>query len=282
MSTTTEKSQDKSIMDYYLDEITNIAPLDPKVEASLYKSIEMGDQKAADKLVSAYLGFVVSIAKKYQNCGILLEDLIESGNEGLVWAVKKFDYTKGNAFSTYAAFWIKEKIIESIRETGRAIRIPRPVLSEINAIKKFQKKYEQENEMLPSVDEIAEALGYDEQTVADILSADTSVHSLDCCLSEEGEFSYYDIVPQSLYEETDYVPQNETKEVLLKMAIDGTLKERDAKILCEYHGIGCKPKSAQAISEELGLTRACIHLIIKKSEKKLRISRYSNELRMCC
>ena len=166
----------------YLKEIGQVKLLSADEEVELAKKISEGDQNAKNKLTEANLRLVVSIAKKYSGRGLHILDLIQEGNTGLIRAVDKFDWTKGNKFSTYATWWIRQAITRAIADQARTIRVPVHMVEVINKATRCNRKLVQELGREPTVEEIAKELGLPvekiieaNRTAADTLSLDTPV-----------------------------------------------------------------------------------------------------------
>ena len=166
----------------YLKEIGQIKLLSAEEEVELAKRVSEGDQAAKNKLTEANLRLVVSIAKKYSGRGLHILDLIQEGNTGLIRAVDKFDWTKGNKFSTYATWWIRQAITRAIADQARTIRVPVHMVEVINKATRCNRKLVQELGREPTVEEIAAELGLPvekiieaNRTAADTLSLDTPV-----------------------------------------------------------------------------------------------------------
>ncbi len=134
----------------YLKEVRKIDLITPEQEVELTKKIVLGDKKAQDKLINANLRFVISIAKEYQGQGVPLVDLISEGNYGLIKAAKKFDHTRGFRFISYAVWWVKQSILQSLSDNSRTVRLPINISSQLTKIKKEIAKFEQENEREPN------------------------------------------------------------------------------------------------------------------------------------
>ena len=166
----------------YLKEIGQVKLLSAEEEVELAKRVAEGDQYAKNKLTEANLRLVVSIAKKYSGRGLHILDLIQEGNTGLIRAVDKFDWTKGNKFSTYATWWIRQAITRAIADQARTIRVPVHMVEVINKATRCNRKLVQELGREPTVEEIAAELGLPvekiieaNRTAADTLSLDTPV-----------------------------------------------------------------------------------------------------------
>ena len=166
----------------YLKEIGQVKLLTAEEEIELAKRVSEGDKKAKDRLTEANLRLVVSIAKKYSGRGLHILDLIQEGNTGLIRAVDKFDYTKGNKFSTYATWWIRQAITRAIADQARTIRVPVHMVEVINKATRCNRKLVQELGREPTLEEIAAELNLPiekiieaNRTAADTLSLDMPV-----------------------------------------------------------------------------------------------------------
>ena len=144
------------ILDTYLQEISKIDMITPDEEVELAHEIKMGDQNAKQRLITANLRFVVSVAKQYQNKGLSLCDLINEGNIGLIKAAEKFDDTYGFKFISYAVWWIRQSILQAVAEQSRLVRLPMNQVGTLNSINKAITAFEQKHERRPSQDELAQ------------------------------------------------------------------------------------------------------------------------------
>ena len=151
-------NRDNEIFRIYLKEVSRYPLLTADEEKELAYKIRNGDKKSIDKLVNSNLRFVISVAKQYQGQGLDLMDLIEAGNYGLIKSATKFDPDKGYKFISYAVWWIKQSIIQSISETSRTVRLPVSQSSSIIKILKTISKFEQEHNRRPSNEEIGQIL----------------------------------------------------------------------------------------------------------------------------
>ncbi|MDD6539458.1 MAG: sigma-70 family RNA polymerase sigma factor, partial [Firmicutes bacterium] len=163
----------------YLKQIGKVPLLTAEEEVELAKRAEHGDKEAIERLCTANLRLVVSIAKKYVGRGLLFLDLIQEGNLGLMKAVEKFDWTKGFKFSTYATWWIRQAITRSIADQARTIRIPVHMVETINRMARVRRQLTGELGREPDTNEIAEAMGMTEEKVRDILKSAQEPTSMD-------------------------------------------------------------------------------------------------------
>src|SRR6201747_776263 len=177
-------NRESQSLEKYLQEIGKVELITPEEEVKLAIKIKQGDQAALEKLTKANLRFVVSVAKQYQNQGLSLPDLINEGNLGLIKAAQRFDETRGFKFISYAVWWIRQSILQSLAEQARIVRLPLNKVGLTNRIQKAFSQLEQEYEREPSADEIADLLKLDIDEVTATLSISTRHVSVDTPLSE--------------------------------------------------------------------------------------------------
>lgn len=159
-------------LDKYLVEIGRAPLISIDEEIELAQKIRKGGpagERAKEKLVTANLRFVVSVAKQYQHQGLTLTDLIDEGNIGLIKAAQKFDETRGFKFISYAVWWIRQSILQAIAEQSRIVRLPLNQVGSLNKINHEINKFEQENQRHPSVSELAAATNIDEEKIGQSL-----------------------------------------------------------------------------------------------------------------
>jgi len=254
----------------YLKEIGQVRLLTPEEELELAKRVSQGDKKAKDKLTEANLRLVVSIAKKYSGRGLHILDLIQEGNTGLIRAVDKFDYTKGNKFSTYATWWIRQAITRAIADQARTIRVPVHMVEVINKATRCNRKLVQELGREPTLEEVAADLGLPvekiieaNRTAADTLSLDTPVGDEED--TTIGSFVEDDNTPG---------PADATSNALLAEALGeilGTLTEREADVLRMRFGMyDGRTHTLEEVGQIFGVTRERIRQIENKAIRKLR------------
>src|SRR6476660_8938198 len=158
-------NRESASLDKYLSEIAKHDLITAEEEIVLAKKIRDGDHAALEKLTTANLRFVVSVAKQYQNQGLSLPDLINEGNLGLIKAAQRFDETKGFKFISYAVWWIRQSILQALAEQGRLVRLPQNKIGTYNKANKAYMAFEQEHEREPSTEELAELLEMDLEEV---------------------------------------------------------------------------------------------------------------------
>ncbi len=257
-------------LDKYLQDISKLPMITAEEEVELAQRIKTGDQKALDKLVTANLRFVVSVAKQYQNQGLSLSDLINEGNAGLVKAAKRFDETRGFKFISYAVWWIRQSILQAIANQARIIRLP---LNKIGSISKIRKAYsylEQQHERAPSNHEIANNLDLTLTDVKQSMSVSGRHLSMDAPFQEGETSNLYDVVQSEESPRPDAELIKKSLNVEVNRALD-TLSEKEAHVIKHYYGINVKhPKSLQEIGDYIGLTRERVRQIREKGIRKLR------------
>jgi RNA polymerase primary sigma factor len=261
---------DEGSLDQYLREISQYPLISREDEVDLAKSIKRGCEQSLDKLVRSNLRFVVSVAKKYQNQGVSLSDLINEGNLGLIRAAHKFDETKGIKFISYAVWWIRQAILQALAEQSRIVRVPLNRAGTLHRIGKRSSALQQELGREPTVEEIAEGMDISEEEVAKTLSISQSHLSLDAPLTPGEDNKLLDYLPDT----QNAGPDQETFERALTDSIEevlSTLKEREAKILRLYFGLdGQEPMTLEEIGSMMGITRERVRQIKEKALARLR------------
>ena len=263
-------SYEEGSLDQYLRDISAYPLISREEEAELARRIRVGDQEALDKLVRSNLRFVVSVAKKYQNQGVSLSDLINEGNLGLIRAAHKFDETKGIKFISYAVWWIRQAILQALAEQSRIVRVPLNRAGTLHRIGKRANALLQELGREATHAEIADGMDIPEEEVAKTMSISQVHLSLDAPLTPGEDNRLLDYLPDTLHP----TPDEQTFEKALTEAIEeslGSLKEREAKILRLYFGIdGSEPMTLEEIGSLLGVTRERVRQIKEKALSRLR------------
>lgn len=251
-----------SITKYFKD-VRKSTILTSKEEVDLAKRIKDGDQIAIDKLVKANLKFVVSIAKEYQGQGLPLSDLISEGNFGLIKAATRFDHEKGFRFISYAVWWIKQSIIQSLNDNARVVRLPANVINKISHLNKEISKFESENERQPVYGEL-----FDKNNTAVEIITYPKHTSLNDVINEDGDELIELIVDEK--EEEGFVLTDRVKSGLNEAL--SSLDERERAIIESYFGINTdlEPMTLEAIGDRYGLTKERIRQIKEKAIRKLR------------
>ena len=254
----------------YLKEIGQIKLLSAEEEVELAKRVAEGDQEAKNKLTEANLRLVVSIAKKYSGRGLHILDLIQEGNTGLIRAVDKFDWTKGNKFSTYATWWIRQAITRAIADQARTIRVPVHMVEVINKATRCNRKLVQELGREPTVEEIAAELGLPVEKIIEANRTAADTLSLDTPVGDEEDTSIGSFVE----DERTPGPADATSNAMLAEALKeilDTLTEREADVLRMRFGMyDGRTHTLEEVGQIFGVTRERIRQIENKAIRKLR------------
>ena len=254
----------------YLKEIGQIKLLSAEEEVELAKMVSEGSQYAKNKLTEANLRLVVSIAKKYSGRGLHILDLIQEGNTGLIRAVDKFDWTKGNKFSTYATWWIRQAITRAIADQARTIRVPVNMVEVINKATRCNRKLVQELGREPTVEEIAAELGLPVEKIIEANRTAADTLSLDTPVGDEEDTSIGSFVE----DERTPGPADATSNALLAEALKeilDTLTEREADVLRMRFGMyDGRTHTLEEVGQIFGVTRERIRQIENKAIRKLR------------
>ncbi len=258
-------TNDENILAMYLKEINKIPMISHEEEIELAQKAQNGDTAAKNKLVNANLRFVVNVAKKYQNHGLDLTDLISEGNIGLLNAVEKFDASKGYHFISYAVWWIRQSILKAVCEKSRAIRLPLNRANELVQIEHARKVVGSKKSEQQEYEEIGAMLNMDASHVRDMINISRDMVSLDAEINE-GDNNHAKV--GDFYEDDTY-DRPEEKAITKAMSEDidtviDTLRPNEAKVIRMRYGLnGCKPMSLKEVGEECDLTKERIRQIEK-------------------
>ena len=274
--------EDESTLRRYFDDIADSTPLSREMEVALSERIHDGDQDARDELVQANLRFVIDVAKNYQNRGLSLTDLISSGNVGLMTAAERFDGTKGYKFISYAVWWIKQSILQSIADHARTVRLPLNKLSLLKDITKASRTLGQGRESEPQVEEIAEHLEISSQEVLDTMLSARSIRSLDEEFEEGDERS----LMNTLADEGQDTPDVDVIETSAKDHLERILQcldERELYIIRLYFGLdGTEALTLEQIGGLMSLTRERVRQLKERALSKLRAPERYQALQALC
>lgn len=261
----------------YLDDISDSTPLAAAEEAELAARIRAGDESARNELVEANLRFVVSVAKEYQNRGLSLVELISAGNVGLLTASERFDETRGFKFISYAVWWVRQSILQVLMEQ-HTVRIP---VNRLDMLSKISRTYEalQQDGSVPSMEKVADTLGFSQEKVEQTLVDNQPIRSLDAPFEDGEERCLLDYL--SL--ERQLTPEDEVLVFTLREDIDdvlGGLNEREAEVLRLYFGLLNEPSlTLNQIGGRFQLTRERVRQIKEIALSKLRHPRFYARLR---
>lgn len=248
----------------YFKDVRKSTILTPNEEVKLAKRIKEGDEKAIDTLVKANLKFAISIAKEYQNQGLPLSDLISEANYGLVKAAKRFDHERGFRFISYAVWWVRQSILQSLNDNARMVRLPANIINKITYLNKEIAKFEFLNEREPVYGEI---LDKDNQAMELIYFP--KCLSLNETINEEGD-ELIELIPDVDVDENKIeIDHKVTSELNKTLSI---LDDREREIIENYFGINTdfEPMTLEAIGEKYDLTKERIRQIKEKAIRKLR------------
>ena len=263
----------------YLSEIAKSTPLSASDEVELAQRIKDGDEVARNYLVEANLRFVVSVAKEYQNRGVPLADLVSAGNMGIITAAERFDENKGFKFISYAVWWIRQAILQTLAEQSRTVRLPLNKVGLLYKISKASRAIRQERADEPVPEEIAKELEVSVDEVKETLLSGRSVRSLDATFQEEDDQSLLDVLPDDSQESPEMDVIRDCMRGQIENALSG-LVSREAEIIRLYFGLnGEEPMTLDQIGSRFCLTRERVRQIKEKALLRLRHPSRSERLR---
>lgn len=276
--TTLEEGSVTDPVRQYLRDIGKIPLLTAAEEIDLAKRAEKDEKRARDKLISANLRLVVSIAKKYVGRGMSLLDLIEEGNIGLMRAVDKYDWRRGYKFSTYATWWIRQAITRAIADQARTIRIPVHMVETINRFNRTQRRLMQELGREPTPEEVAKALEIDPSKAREIIKVSQEPTSLETPVGDEEDSHLGDFIADQGLQ-----PDEQATRELLKIHLDevlDSLSPREKRVLQLRFGLeDGKQRTLEEVGKEFGVTRERIRQIEAKAIRKLKHPTRAKKLR---
>lgn len=261
-------------MNLYLESIGEKLLLSAEEEVELGKRVSQGDREAEKKLVEANLRLVISIAKRYANRGLELEDLVQEGNMGLMTAARKFDYTKGFKFSTYATWWIRQAISRALAEKSRTIRLPIRSFEAMQRIQKFQYRILAERGTEPTVEEIASKFGVSPEMVTVLQSMIHDPLSLETPIGEEENVQLKEFVADPGSDIAFQIVEQHARRQAVEQMLS-TLSARQRDIIRLRFGLGrFEPKTLEEVARLYGLTRERIRQIESGAMQKLRLNAF--------
>jgi RNA polymerase primary sigma factor len=272
-------SRDSESIDNYFQEVSSFKLLTDEEEVELANKVAKGDKRALNRLVEANLRFVISVAKQYQNQGVSLEDLINEGNIGLIKAAERFDNNRGFKFISYAVWWIRQSIMQSISEHSRLIRIPNNQSISVQKVNRVIAKLEQDLEREPTEEEISEILKDTDIKVREVLNIGGRVTSLDAPVKEGEDMVYLDYVPNKNIKKPDESFKVDSLQHDIKKVLDGLDKKHRA-IICMYFGLfGFESMTLEEIGERVNLTRERVRQIKDSALRVLKCRHNSSILK---
>lgn len=273
-------NRDSESITKYFNEVSKIPMLTSEQENELAKQASTGDEVALDKIVKSNLRFVISVAKQYQNRGLPLEDLVNDGNFGLIRAAKKFDNNRGFKFISYAVWWIRQAIMQSLAEQSRMIRIPNNQTASLNKVNRAIMKLEQQLEREPTNDELEKALEGVDVNIRDLKMIIGRTVSLDSPVSQEDDaLTLLDCTIDRNGSNPDEELNKDSMKTDLVKVLD-RLTSRQKSVVCMYFGLlGHQPMTLEEIGEHFELTRERVRQIKDGALKVLKCRNNSSVLR---
>lgn len=269
---------DDSSLKSYLAEIADSQPLSTAEEKELGKRIKQGDEEARNLLIEANLRFVVGVAKNFQNRGLTLADLISSGNLGLIIAAERFDESKGYKFISYAVWWIRQSILQTIAEHSRAVRLPLNRLRVLKDINDFTVQARAKKSHLPdpSPQAIAEELELPQEEIIETMLAGQSMASLDAPFRDGEKDSLLDTISDLSQEMPDVLLARESLRVKVDDVLRRVLTDREQQVIRLYFPLdGEPPQTLDQIGARFSLTRERARQMKERALQKLRHPRYA-------
>jgi RNA polymerase primary sigma factor len=262
--------EERTALDQYLREVSKHELLTPEQEIELGRRARRNDEDAVQSLVRANLRFVISVAKKYQNRGVSLIDLIQEGNVGLVTAARKFDPDQGVKFISYAVWWIRQAILAALANQGRAVRVPLNRASDLARIFRERERLKQELRRDPTLEEVAAAASLTPEIVQSLSTLNAAEIRLDAPIGDSDDSQ---LVERFMSDEAQE-PEVAVEERLLAEHIDralDTLTPRDARVVRLYFGLdGGREHTLEEIGNMLGVTRERVRQLRDRALKRLR------------
>lgn len=262
--------RDENVLSMYLAEINAIPLLTRQEEDTCARASARGDKRAKEKLIKANLRFVVNVAKKYQNQGLPLMDLISEGNIGLMNAIEKYDVNRGYHFISYAVWWIRQAILKAICEKSRMIRLPLNRANELVQIEKARKELQNMKGGEPETEDIARFLDMDAKHVESLVNISRDLVSLDTPVFAEKDSTLLgEFVEDSDYKSPDEVVMERSLQREINSVLY-SLSEKESEIIQYRFGLnGRIPMSLKEVGDKFKLTKERIRQIEKKAIKRL-------------
>ena len=268
-------------LDKYLTEISRIPMISTDEEVALAQAIHGGGKKGAaakDKLVKANLRFVVSVAKQYQNQGVPFIDLVSEGNIGLITAAERFDETRGFKFISYAIWWIRQSILQSIADYSNIVRRPQSQIAISNKIKNATNIFLQKYQRNPSAEELCDIISIEIEKIEKAIQTEAHVSSIDAPITEGEGSTMADMLSSSAEYATDRKVNYDSMCSDLMQVLCSVLNDREMTIVIQSFGIGCQERTLDDIGYDMGLSRERVRQIRERGIDKMRKSSKSSVL----
>jgi len=271
--------QDRDILDQYFAEVSRYPLLDAEEEKALARRVQRGDHDAMEELVRRNLRFVVSVAKKYQNRGLPLIDLIGEGNVGLMTAARKFDPDQGVKFISYAVWWIRQAILASLARQGRTVRVPLNRTADLSRVIRATSLLRDKFGREPTPDELSQLTGISPEIVAALSTLNTAEVRLDAAAGKDSDRALIERFAMDELPSTEEQVLDRFRNAELERALS-TLPPRDARILRLYFGLeGDREHTLDEIGKLLGVTRERVRQLRDRALRRLREGSVGDALR---
>ena len=260
-------------LDKYLTEISRIPMVSTEEEVQLAQAIHAGGpqgEKAKERLITANLRFVVSVAKQYQNQGVSLSDLINEGNIGLITAADKFDETRGFKFISYAIWWIRQSILQAIGEYCNIVRRPQSQIAISSKIKNATNDFLQIHQRYPSAEELSDIISLEIDKIEKAIQTEAHVSSIDKPVTDDETTTMADMLTSSSEYASDHQVNYDSMCSDVMQVLSAVLNERERMIVLQSFGIGCQERGLGDIGDELGLSRERVRQIRERGLAKVR------------
>ena len=269
MPGTKERDKVENLTEIYWRDIRDTQPLSRRDEVDLFTRIKRGDEEAREKVITANLRFVVSVAREYKDYGLSLLELVSEGNVGLLEAVKRFDETRGFKFITYAVWWIRQAILKALAESGR---IARPPMSQVNDLQKLEKEAGVLAQSLgrePTETELSEHIDISRERTRNALRISQQDLSFDAPVFPEEDTTLHAVIGSDEEGADEALDERETKRRIADCL--EVLDERESRIVRAYYGFGnLPPMTLEQIGGSLGVTRERVRQLRNRALEKLR------------